>query len=248
MIKKGICQLSLIPVRINPGSQSEMVTQLLFGETYQVKEISNDWLLIENNADHYKGWISSNQFCLYNETELNSNFTLINFPYTEVQTEIGIIRALPGSKLSKQGNNFYFNGQICTIQNNPTVQKMDIIDYAKQFLNSPYLWGGKSFMGIDCSGFTSVVFDCFGIQLPRDASDQVHLGKAVEFVNEIKAADLVFFANSESKITHVGIAINQDQIIHASGSVRIDTLDSFGIFNTETSKYTHTLKCIRRLF
>jgi len=109
------------------------------------------------------------------------------------------------------------------------------------------LWGGKSFMGIDCSGFTSIVFASIGIPIPRDASEQALIGKDIAFVNEIQPADLVFFANEEGHITHVGIAINQDLIIHASGSVRIDHLDSFGIFNKSIGKHTHTLKCIKRL-
>jgi hypothetical protein len=247
MITKGICHLTLIPIRANPESKSEMVTQLLFGETYQVLASNKDWYFIQNNADHYKGWMSENQFYPLIENDLNANFTLTYFPYSEIKTINGLVRAIPGSKISKQNDGYYFNGSPCHFEKEPTVNNFDIIDFAKQFLNSPYLWGGKSMMGIDCSGFTSVIFACFGIQLYRDASEQVLQGDPVDFINEIKPADLVFFANSEDKITHVGIAINQDQIIHASGCVRLDSLDSYGIFNAETKTHTHTLKCIRRI-
>jgi hypothetical protein len=247
MITKGICHLTLIPIRANPESKSEMVTQLLFGETYQVLASNKDWYFIQNNADNYKGWMSENQFYPLIENDLNANFTLTYFPYSEIKTINGLVRAIPGSKISKQNDGYYFNGSPCHFEKEPTVNNFDIIDFAKQFLNSPYLWGGKSMMGIDCSGFTSVIFACFGIQLYRDASEQAIQGNPVDFINEIKPADLVFFANSEDKITHVGIAINQDQIIHASGCVRLDSLDSYGIFNAETKTHTHTLKCIRRI-
>ncbi len=247
MIKHGICHLTLIPVRANPESKSEMVTQLLFGESYQVLETNQDWYFIQNDADQYRGWISKNQFHALVENSFSTNFTLTHFPYSEIKTANGIIRAIPGSKISKHNDVYYFNGNPCQFENAPKLNHLEIIDFAKQFLSSPYLWGGKSMMGIDCSGFTSIVFACYGVQLNRDASEQVKQGKSVDFINEIKPADLVFFANSEDRITHVGIAINQDQIIHASGSVRIDTLDSFGIFNAETKTHTHTLKCIRRI-
>ncbi len=247
MLKKGICHLSVIPVRSNAGSKHEMVTQLLFGETYKVLEIVEDWLYIENDSDSYKGWISSNQFCLFNDISIAPNLILTYFPYTELKFKENSVLAVPGSQITEIDGNFSFNGNRCELNPNLVPIQQNIIDFAKLFMNTPYLWGGKSFMGIDCSGFTSVVFACFGIRIPRDASEQALIGKDIAFVNEIQPADLVFFANNEGKITHVGIAINQDLIIHASGSVRIDHLDSFGIFNHSMGKHTHSLKCIKRL-
>ncbi len=247
MLMRGICHLSLIPVRSNPGSRSEMVTQLLLGETYQVLKIEEDWYQILNEQDHYIGWISSNQFCLFNENSPEPNHTLKHYPYTELLVNGTVVFATPGSQIALKEGFYYFNGQQCELNPLPSSLNESIIDFAKQFLNTPYLWGGKGIMGIDCSGFSSIVFACYGIKIPRDAAEQALIGKSIAFVNEIQPADLVFFENKEGKITHVGIAIDQDHIIHASGAVRIDLLDSYGIFNNSTGKHTHTLKCIKRL-
>ncbi|MNL48577.1 Gamma-D-glutamyl-L-lysine endopeptidase [compost metagenome] len=117
----------------------------------------------------------------------------------------------------------------------------------KMFLNAPYLWGGRSILGIDCSGFTQVCYKILGIKLKRDAYQQADQGELVSFINEGKLGDLAFFDNAEGRITHVGILINSHQIIHASGRVRIDSIDHQGIFNEETQQYSHKLRIIKRI-
>jgi cell wall-associated NlpC family hydrolase len=109
------------------------------------------------------------------------------------------------------------------------------------------LWGGKSPFGIDCSGFTQVVYKLNGYKLPRDANQQVNLGEPLSFVEEAEAGDLAFFDNEEGRIVHVGILLNNQSIIHASGYVRVDKFDHYGIFNQDTGKYSHTLRVIKRL-
>ena len=111
------------------------------------------------------------------------------------------------------------------------------------FLNSPYLWGGKSFLGIDCSGFTQLVFSLCGIKIPRDAYQQIELGKKLNF-SEKKPGDLIFFINERDRIHHVGIALKDDKIIHASGKVGIDTLNKDGILNNGiiSHKYHSTVR------
>jgi cell wall-associated NlpC family hydrolase len=123
----------------------------------------------------------------------------------------------------------------------------DIISTAYLLINAPYLWGGKNPFGIDCSGFTQIVYKLNGYKLPRDASQQVELGTPLSFVEEAEAGDLAFFDNEEGNIVHVGILLNNEQIIHASGSVRIDKYDHYGIFNKSLGKYSHSMRVIKRV-
>jgi cell wall-associated NlpC family hydrolase len=122
-----------------------------------------------------------------------------------------------------------------------------VIDVAKFYLNAPYLWGGKSVFGIDCSGLSQMVFRQFGIKLRRDAYQQAEQGELVGFLQEAKAGDLAFFDNNEGRINHVGIMMDNERIIHASGKVRIDAIDNQGIFNRELNRYTHKLRIIKRV-
>ncbi|MGE3825539.1 MAG: C40 family peptidase, partial [Bacteroidia bacterium] len=122
-----------------------------------------------------------------------------------------------------------------------------VSEYATVFLNAPYLWGGRSVFGIDCSGFTQVVFKMAGIQLKRDAYQQAEQGITLSFVEEAQTGDLAFFDNEEGKIVHTGIVLSQGKIIHASGKVRIDKLDHQGIYNHDTKKYSHKLRLIKRV-
>ena len=123
-----------------------------------------------------------------------------------------------------------------------------IVNCAKEFLNVPYLWGGKSFFGIDCSGFTQIIYKIHGIKIPRDAYQQAEIGDALTFIEEAKPGDLAFFENKEGRIHHVGIILADQKIIHAHGKVRIDSLDSTGIFNKDQNKHTHKLRFIRSYF
>jgi cell wall-associated NlpC family hydrolase len=115
------------------------------------------------------------------------------------------------------------------------------------FLNSAYLWGGRSIFGVDCSGFCQTVFRFIGIPLLRDAYQQASQGEAIGFLEETKLGDLAFFDNEEGRITHVGMLLDQDTIIHASGRVRMDTIDHLGIVNVDTGLHTHKLRIIKRM-
>ena len=117
-----------------------------------------------------------------------------------------------------------------------------------RYLNAPYLWGGRSPFGIDCSGFTQLVFKFAGIKLQRDAYQQGGQGSIINFIEEVQPGDLAFFSNDEGAIIHVGIMLKDNRIIHSSGKVRIDKIDHFGIYNAETKKHSHLLKLIKRMF
>ena len=125
--------------------------------------------------------------------------------------------------------------------------KSDIVSTAFLYLNAPYLWGGKSPFGIDCSGFTQMVYKLCGYKLLRDAYQQSNQGDALSFIEESEPGDLAFFDNEEGKIIHVGIIMENNYIIHASGKVRIDRLDHLGIYNAEQNKHTHRLRVIKKI-
>lgn len=255
----GICILSLVPLRKEPSGSSEMVSQLLFGETYTVLETTEDWLKIKTQFDNYDCWLSAKQHTRIQENtfkhieKLNPTYTtelvqLIHNKKDGSHFPLSIGAALPNYKNHhSEFENFCFEFEGSTQQFSPKKNSSELIATAYLFLNAPYLWGGKSPFGIDCSGFTQIVYKLSGYKLPRDAYQQVELGTALSFVEEAEAGDLAFFDNEEGRIVHVGILLDNERIIHASGFVKIDKFDHYGIFNTQTKKYSHTLRVIKRL-
>ncbi len=255
MIKYGISELSIIPVRKEPDDKSEMTNQLFFGETFQIVEYTDKWSYIKISFDSYEGWIDSNSI-----TELSEeSFNHINSkPKTVTQKLSNIILndkneqiILPmGSILpnfNKNNNTFIINKNQYYLPGKYNDDKPDIVNLSKQFLNSPYLWGGKNPFGIDCSGFVQVVFKVIGKKLNRDANKQVNTGSTVNFISDTKPGDLAFFDDDEGNIIHVGIILNNNEIIHASGKVRIDKLDQQGIYRLDIKKYTYKLRVIKRI-
>lgn len=253
----GICSLSVIPCRKEPSSTSEMVTQLLFGETYTIVEDREDWIKIITNYDNYPCWISAKQHTRLTDAEfkkiqsdtLSSELIqVVNQPDNQSVFPITIGATLPNFKngILKVGDiDFSFEGQTADFNAKKTVQ--NIKETAYLFLNAPYLWGGRSPFGIDCSGFTQLVYKLNGYQLPRDASQQVEIGTPLSFVEEAEAGDLAFFDNEEGNIVHVGMVLENQQIIHASGCVRIDKFDHYGIFHSDNKKYSHMLRVIKKV-
>jgi cell wall-associated NlpC family hydrolase len=255
----GICTLSLVPARKEPSGTSEMVTQLLFGEHYSVLENGDGWLRIKIAFDNYECWISEKQHTrisehCFNQLQkqhppcLNEMVQVMHNKLSQTDFPVTIGATLPFYKehtVSFESYVFSFDGQIINTENKKKAP--DILSTAFVFLNAPYLWGGKSPFGIDCSGFTQLVYKLNGYKLPRDAYQQVELGSPLSFVEEAEAGDLAFFDNEEGRIVHVGILLNNQQIIHASGYVRIDKFDHYGIFSSDKKKYSHTLRVIKRI-
>ena len=253
----GICNLSMIPLRSEPSDKSEMVSQLLFGEAVEVIDTRDQWLKVRLFFDDYTGWIDRKQIINVNEEEIkkdSSNSTTVTLDIVQIVifNQSNIIPVVLGSSLPlyfdkkfRIGKTEYqYDGMIKTFSSNDA---SNIVEHAYMYLNAPYLWGGRSPFGIDCSGFTQMVFKLCGIRLKRDSWNQAEQGKTVQ-LTEAKPGDLAFFDNAEGKITHTGMILSNNKIIHASGRVHIDKLDQQGIFNDETNKYTHNLKIIKRIF
>ncbi len=255
-MKSAICAISVLPVRNEPREQSELETQILFGEVFHILEEIPNWYRIRADYDNYEGWVDSKMVfpCTTREAELwlSSPGVVVSTPslrlIREPQKTIQIISA--GSRIVFNGedrNSFVIANREFYLQNDLSDKKIDITDVAKGFLNAPYLWGGRIFFGIDCSGLTQIVYKIMGVKLPRNASQQIEYGTMISFVEEAKVGDLAFFDDEEGNIIHVGICLGNGEIIHASGEVKIDLLDHLGIFDNKLKKYTHKLRVIKRV-
>ena len=250
----GICNLAVIPLRLEPSDRSEIVSQILFGEHFELLEKQKQWRKVKLHFDQYEGWIDEKQFQLLNSDEfyaLNQLPIVLNDDLVEYITyppnqllpiTLGASLAfLTIDAINQSG--FSFDGQIRT----GVQPKSNLLETAFLYLNAPYLWGGKTPFGIDCSGFTQMVYKLNGYHLLRDASQQASQGIPLSFIEESEAGDLAFFDNDEGKIIHVGIIMDDNYIIHASGKVRVDRLDHLGIYNAELNKHTHKLRVIKKI-
>ena len=250
----AICNLSSIPLRIEPNDRSEIVSQVLFGEHFEVIEKDNQWTKIKLHYDDYEGWVDSKQYQLISKENYDTlckeaiilNSDLVE--YISAPNNI-LIPITLGASLSFLNHsdvnilNYEFEG----LKTSGVKPKSNIVDIACLYLNAPYLWGGKTPFGIDCSGFTQMVYKLNGYKLLRDASQQATQGEVLSFIEESEPGDLAFFDNEEGKIIHVGIMLKDNYIIHASGKVRIDRLDHLGIYNAELNRHTHRLRVIKKI-
>lgn len=255
----GVCNLSLVPLRAEPSDRSEMSSQLLFGDHFTILEISDKWLRILTANDEYEGWIDRKQ---YEEIEhaafvaLHDLNTVLGISVTHIVTKTSSnekLHLIAGSNIPNTLDKFFYLRDTKYKLEGETVSpakdkfRSGVTEVAMFYLNAPYFWGGKSVFGIDCSGLTQMVFRQFGIKLKRDAYQQAEQGELVGFLQEAKAGDLAFFDNEEGRIIHVGIMLDNERIIHASGRVRIDAIDNQGIFSKEANRYTHKLRIVKRV-
>jgi hypothetical protein len=250
----GICNLANIPLRLEPSDKSELISQVLFGEHFIIIEETTKWSKIKLAFDGYEGWIDNKQFRTITENQymqLNEDCIVLSNDLLEyITSPSNILIPIPlGSSLSflnHEGLNpekYWFDGY----KTSGVKPKSNIINTSLLYLNSPYLWGGKTPFGVDCSGFSQMVYKLNGYNIYRDASQQANQGEALSFIEESEPGDLAFFDNDEGKITHVGIIMENNYIIHASGKVRIDRLDHSGIYNAETNRHTHRLRVIKKI-
>lgn len=256
---RGICSLSIIPQRQEPSDRSEMINQVLFGESYLVLEKRKKWLRVRLDHDGYEGWIDRKQFHFYAEADENKTLEvpahcsgdLIEIVAQEGEGDffpIFLGSFLPHYQEQSQvlkiaDRAYHYGGAVKTGQSS----RAAMIEMAQQYRNAPYLWGGRTPAGIDCSGFTQMVYRLAGHSLPRDSQEQAKLGQALSFIEESEPGDLAFFDNEEGIITHVGLVLANNYILHASGKVRLDRLDQTGIFNPEEGSHTHKLRVIKKI-
>ena len=236
----GICELSVLPVRKNPHSTNELVTQILYGEIFTIIEKREKWSKISNYYDKYEGWVNNAQIKFIDKKKFNSiksnNSVYCNDTNGYIIDKDNEKTLIPIGSLVSSCNQLKSK----YIGKSSLLTKSNIIKTAKQYLNSPYLWGGRIPFGIDCSGFSQIVYKINGIKIKRDASQQANEGK-ITSIKDLKTGDLAFFGKTNKKATHVGIMINKNEIIHAFGKIRIDKVNNKGIVNSETKKLTHKL-------
>lgn len=252
-MKFAICQVSVAPLRAENSDRSEMVSQILFGEKVEIIETKKNWIHLKADFDNYEGWADSKQFLEISSEEYNSldlshfaseSFNLAvenNLPMTLPMASV--LPNLNNGKIRFGHKELEYSGE----SQSGNLEKSVIPALALMYLNTSYLWGGKSVFGIDCSGMVQQIYKFCGVKLPRDAYQQAEIGEALSFVEEAEPGDLVFFDNSEGKIIHVGIILEGNKIIHAHGKVRIDPIDITGIFNTDSQTYSHKLRLIRKI-
>jgi len=248
----AVCVVPAAPVRKKPSHKVEMVNQLLFGETMEVLKSKHNWLNIQSSNDNYQGWIRSNLVKPIESGPVDGSvvtgdlISTITIENTNMHIPVGsALAGFANGTGEIAGLKFQFRGlTYCRQQIKPGEEL--VMRLTRPWLNAPYLWGGRTPLGVDCSGFVQVIFKLMGIDLLRDVKLQAGQGIKIKSLKDSRCGDLAFFRNNKKKITHVGILVSPSQIIHASGRVRIDNIDEKGIINVETGNRSHVLVVIRR--
>lgn len=254
----GINLMGILPLRSEASEESEQLTQILFGEYFRVDEWLEKWVHIENMRDGERGWIDRKMMTSIDEDvfsrlcDIPQLVSSVPFAYamTDKNERIPLTggSVLPFYDVEKEsmsigGRNIMFSRTNVAID----TANIDFVSVALAFLHSPYLWGGKNVMGIDCSALVQVAASMCGVLLPRNSRQQVMIGQQINFLSEAKRGDLVFFDHEDGKISHVGILLNNHEVLHASGEVHIAPIDHYGIRSVFTGNYSHSLRAIRRI-
>ncbi len=261
--RKGISFRGYIPLRSKPEHMSEMVSQVLFGETFRIMEEKGNWALISLDFDHYEGWVergaisvikSENEPETEGISETGETCLVAKVPLTILlDVDHGGQLILPSGSiwLGSTGNASTIHGRRFEILSNDDWIKPgpenDPEEIGNWLISVPYLWGGRSGFGFDCSGLVQHICRMLGIDIPRDSKQQAEMGSTINFMNETRKGDLAFFQNRDGEIAHVGMILDGGRVLHSYNQVRIDKLDQQGIFSSETDSYTHKLRIIKRI-
>lgn len=245
----AICNLGIVPLRLEPTDTSEMVSQVLYGEYFKILEERGKWSRIRTAFDSFEAWIINSQYVKVSEEDYKK------FDSEEPILSADLIEFISGENKSLMpiplGSLLNFTSHLNhSHTGNKTSGKKDksqIIESAFLYLNAPFLWGGKTPFGIDSSGLTQMVYKLNGYQLARNAADQAKQGESLSFIEESEPGDLAFFDNKDGIITHVGLMMKDNYIIHADGKVRLDRIDHSGIYNAELKRHTHKLRVIKKI-
>lgn len=245
----GICHLSITPLRNEPQHTSELCSQVLYGDHFKVLEKRKHWSKIRLAYDNFEGWVDNTQYTIIDQLTYQSihkhepklSGDLVEFIYDEKHSLIPVTLGSNISAIAYLSGNF--DGELIEGKQ----PKDNIIRTALNYINSPFLWGGKTPFGIDSSGLTQMVYKLNGYSLMRTATQQSTQGEALSFIEESEAGDLAFFDDDEGNIIHVGIMMDDNYIIHSYGKVRIDRIDHTGIFNTDTRTHSHKLRVIKKI-
>ncbi|GAB2768704.1 C40 family peptidase [Salinimicrobium soli] len=244
----AICNLGIVPLRLEPSDTSEMLSQVLYGEYFKILEERGKWSRIRTAFDGVEAWIDNKQYQKVTEEHYQSaeisegplSGDLVDFVDTGNQLlPVPLGSELHGLELLQHN----FSGNRMQGKRD----KPKLIETAFLYLNAPFMWGGKTPFGIDSSGFTQMVYKLNGYKLSRNAADQAKQGESLSFIEESEPGDLAFFDNKEGVITHVGIIMNDNYIIHSDGRVRLDRIDHSGIYNAEMRRHTHQLRVIKKI-
>lgn len=246
-----VCIDTVVPVRSGPSHKAEMQTQILLGERYTIADSAGMWTRIKMVFDGSSGWVDNDHFIFVENTSKDKSIilTIGIYAYREDGSKIFIYCGSEIYELSVDNKSFRVGNDLYRTEKAvpliPPENSMAMT--AALYLNAPYLWGGRTGHGIDCSGLTQLVYKMHGISIPRNSFEQVNLGKTINLFSDAISGDLLFFDNNRGEISHVGIMYDPGNIIHASGKVRIDKIDHQGIYKNEIEGYSHKLRLIKRL-
>ncbi len=254
----AVCNLSIVPIRAEASDKSEIYTQLLFGDAFEILERQPKWIRIRTLYENYEGWIDPKQLAPITEEQYqkwpgSTQIVGLDLSAKAKKPNGEIINLVPGCTLPFFKDNVLNCGLDCefyglVVEPDASRFEAEVANVARFFLNAPYLWGGRTPWGMDCSGLTQIVYKYFGIKILRDAAQQATQGETVDFLASAKAGDLAFFDNEEGRVIHVGILLNSNEIIHASGRVKVDAIDNQGIYSEELGRHTHKLRIIKRFY